>query len=81
MLVLRDAVAVSVPIQIGSSDERNTQVLAGLELGDEVVVGQSTTGTTSGGQRSILPGPGAKPGGGGTGKPGGGGNTPKPGGG
>jgi HlyD family secretion protein len=83
VLLLREGQPVGRRIQIGSSDDRNTQVLSGLQLGEEVVVAQTVdqAASRSSGQGSILPGP--KPGGGGFQKPGsgGGGGAQKPGGG
>jgi hypothetical protein len=67
---------VPVPIRIGSSDDQNTVVLSGLDVGERVITGQSVAAPQSLG--SSLFGP--KPGGGGGG-PGGGGGQQKPGGG
>ena len=72
-------------IMIGSSDDRNTQVLSGLQPGEQVVIGQTVEGSASrpSGQTSILPGAGGRPGGAGGAvqKPTGGGAAPARGGG
>jgi HlyD family secretion protein len=79
VLVLRDGEAVPTPIQIGSSDDQNTVVLSGLEVGDQVITGQSIAAPASAGSSLFGPKPG---GGGGQTKPGGGGGgQTKPGGG
>jgi multidrug efflux pump subunit AcrA (membrane-fusion protein) len=45
--VLRDGSPVSVPVQTGISDGVNTQIVSGLEPGDQVITGLvSTSGTT-----------------------------------
>jgi multidrug efflux pump subunit AcrA (membrane-fusion protein) len=80
VLVLKDGEAVPTPIRVGSSDDQNTVVLSGLEVGDRVVIGQTVAAPQSLGTSLFGP----KPGGGGGGpqqKPGGGGGAPKPGGG
>lgn len=65
-MVLQDGQAVPRRIQVGTSDDRNTQVISGLEPGDQVIVGQAVQGTTTGGQSrnsgGLLP---SGPGGGG----------------
>ncbi|MGE3267829.1 MAG: biotin/lipoyl-binding protein [Chloroflexota bacterium] len=70
VLVLRDGQAVPTRIRIGSSDDQNTVVLSGLDVGQLVITGQSTAAPASSGS-SLFPGPGGR---------GGGGNAPKPGG-
>jgi HlyD family secretion protein len=72
-MVLTDGQAIMRQIQVGTSDERNTQVIAGLEPGDQVITGQAVTGTTTTPARTqnsggLLP---SGPGGGGAPKPGG----------
>jgi multidrug efflux pump subunit AcrA (membrane-fusion protein) len=80
VLVLRDGEAVPTPIRIGSSDDQNTVVLSGLNIGDQVITGQTIAAPQSGG--ASLFGPRGGGGGGGAAKPGGGGGfAPKPGGG
>ena len=77
VLVLRNGAPVRVPIQTGITDGVNTQVLAGLQAGDPVVTGASTTGTSaqsssSGSSIFGFGGGGGRPqgGGGGGGRPG-----------
>jgi HlyD family secretion protein len=65
VVVLRDGQPTPARVRIGSSDERNTQVLGGLQPGDEVVVGLSgpSEGAVSkpqGQGNSILPVPGGR---------------------
>jgi multidrug efflux pump subunit AcrA (membrane-fusion protein) len=82
VLVLRDGQAEPQPIRIGSSDDQNTVVLSGLNIGDQVITGQNVAAPQSGGTSLFGPrgGPGGGPGGGGPQqKPGG--TAPKPGGG
>jgi HlyD family secretion protein len=82
VLVLRDGEAVPTPIRIGSSDDQNTVVLSGLEVGDRVITGQTVAAPQSLGTSLFGPKPGGGGGGGGgQAKPGGGGAAPKPGGG
>src|SRR5262249_50977712 len=65
VLVLRNGQPQPTAVQIGSSDDRNTEVVSGLQPGDQVIVGQSGGSSsaatrTSGGQtnRTGLPGGG-----------------------
>jgi multidrug efflux pump subunit AcrA (membrane-fusion protein) len=79
VLVLRNGQPVPVPIQTGITDGTNTQVLAGLQPGDEVVTGvqnrSSTQRSGGGGIFGLGGGGGGNGGGGGGGAPqGGGGN-------
>jgi hypothetical protein len=65
-MVLANGQATPRRIQVGTSDDRNTQVVSGLEPGDEVIVGQSVQGAgASGTNRSsggLLPtGPSGAP--------------------
>jgi multidrug efflux pump subunit AcrA (membrane-fusion protein) len=69
VLVLRDGQAVPTPIRTGSSDDQNTVVVSGLNVGDQVIIGQSVAAPTSSGTSLFGP---PKPGGGQQ-KPGGGG--------
>src|SRR5205085_2421924 len=48
--VLRNGQSVSVPVQTGISDGINTQIVSGINVGDQVVTGVSsaTTGSRSG---------------------------------
>jgi hypothetical protein len=71
-MVLANGQAVAREIQVGTSDERTTQVVAGLEEGDQVIVGQTVTGGTTatpnrqqnnGGLLPSGPGGGPRPGG------------------
>lgn len=75
VLVLRDGQAEPQPIRIGSSDDSNTVVLSGLNVGDQVITGQTVAARESGGASLFGPKPG---GGGGQQKPA---TAPKPGGG
>jgi len=72
--VLQNGAPVRVPIQTGISDGVTTQVISGLQVGQQVVTGSGTgsagkspssssPGTSSSGSRSILPAAPAKPGG------------------
>jgi HlyD family secretion protein len=70
VLVLRDGEAVPTPIRTGSSDDQNTVVLSGLEVGDRVIIGQTVAAPQNLGTSLFGP----KPGGGG----GGGGGQQKP---
>ena len=91
VLVLgEDGQPVPRRIQVGSSDERNTQVISGLQPGDLVATGvlsgeQQTPSKPQTGGGGLIPlpgGGGGRPGGGGGGQPaGGGGGQPAGGGG
>jgi hypothetical protein len=53
--VLRGGAAVAVPVQTGISDGINTQILSGVNPGDQVVTGvASTTSATRSGASSIF---------------------------
>jgi HlyD family secretion protein len=81
VLVLRDGEAVPTQIRTGSSDDQNTVVLSGLEVGERVITGQTIAAPQSLGT-SLFGGGRGGGGGGPQQKPGGGGGAaPKPGGG
>jgi len=48
VLTVRDGLAVAVPVRIGITTEEAVEVLAGLEAGTEVIVGEAA--------RTIAPG-------------------------
>jgi HlyD family secretion protein len=84
VLVLRDGEAVPTQIRTGSSDDQNTVVLSGLEVGERVITGQTVAAPQSLGTSLFGPKPGGGGGGGGGNNPQqkpGGGAAPKPGGG
>ena len=65
--VLRNGAPVAVPVQTGISDGVNTQIVSGLQVGDQVVTGVSSasakSGSTSGSSIFNLGGPGGGNGG------------------
>lgn len=54
--VVREGALVAVPVQTGLSDGVNTEILAGLEPGDTLVVGLSLRGSNDDDGRSIFRG-------------------------
>jgi HlyD family secretion protein len=54
--VVRDGGIVAIPVQTGLSDGVNTEIIAGLEVGDTLVVGLSLRGSDGDDGRSIFRG-------------------------
>jgi HlyD family secretion protein len=54
--VLRDGAIVAVPVRTGLSDGVHTEILAGVDVGDELVVGLAVVGDDADGGRSLFRG-------------------------
>jgi len=65
VLTLRDGQLTTVPVTLGITDGTNTEIVAGLQEGDAIVVGQGTGTSGGSGNATGRPGQGGNPLGGG----------------
>lgn len=72
LVVLQNGEPVARRVRLGSRDDRNTQVISGLQVGDQIVIGQTTQAQQSATPKPTTGGSGLLPGG-----PGGGGAVQK----
>jgi trimeric autotransporter adhesin len=76
VLLLRNGLSVTQPVTVGASDPTRTQILSGLQKGDQVILAEVGVKPPSGGAPTGGGGPGGGGGGAGGGAAGGGGAAP-----
>ncbi|HEV7467440.1 MAG TPA: RND transporter, partial [Candidatus Dormibacteraeota bacterium] len=72
VLVLRNGLSATQPVTVGASDPTRTQILSGLQKGDQVILAEVGVKPPTGGAPTGGGGGGGAPGGGGGAAPGGG---------